>query len=409
MTWRSATIGEIADIKGGKRVPTGYQFEKIPTPYPYITVSAFTKDGGIDLSELKYISAEIQRQISRYTISTSDLYISIAGTIGKTGRVPEEIEGANLTENACKLVLKPFVDREFVYYFTLTDDFKRQVAAATRIAAQPKLALERLSAIEFRVPPLAEQKRIVAILDKAFENIARATENAERNLANARELLAAVRLEKFNALLDAWSATTLGDVCKFENGDRGANYPGKQHRVAEGVPFINAGHLTETGIDFSEMDYISPERFALLANGKIKPKDVLFCLRGSLGKFACVNEMDNGAIASSLVILRPTEKLNLAYLLEYLAGPICAAMIRKLKGGAAQPNLGAQDLKKFEIPLPTADVQRSTAEELSSLAAQTRELEVAYRTKAACCGELRQALLHKAFSGQLTGKESIAA
>lgn len=254
-----------------------------------------------------------------------------------------------------------------------------------------------------------QQRRIVAILDDAFEGIAKATANAERNLVKARELLAAIRRKSFTSLQDTWPLSSLGEVCTFENGDRGANYPGKQHRVAEGVPFINAGHLTETGIDFSDMDYISPDRFALLGNGKIKPNDVLFCLRGSLGKFACVDDLDTGAIASSLVIMRVTEKITLGYLLEYLAGPICAAMIAKHKGGAAQPNLGAKDLKKFTIPLPPQDVQQSIALELSSLAAQTRELESAYRSKLALCTELRQSLLHNAFSGQLTRKEAVAA
>jgi type I restriction enzyme S subunit len=308
----------------------------------------------------------------------------------------------------CKgLVPKPGLDYKFLYYFLLAN--VELLNALGTGATFKELSGGKLKEVALPVPPLAEQKRIVALLDEAFEGIAKATANAERNLANARELLAVIRQERFMALRDLAPTSTLGEICKFENGDRGANYPGKQHRVSEGVPFINAGHLSEAGIDFSEMDYISPERFSLLGNGKIRPNDVLFCLRGSLGKFACVNELDKGAIASSLVILRPSERLNLAYLLEYLAGPICAAMIAKYKGGAAQPNLGAKDLKKFEIPLPAHDIQRSTAEELSSFAAQTRDVETAYRAKIAGCMELRQSLLRKAFSGQLTDKEAVAA
>jgi type I restriction enzyme S subunit len=299
---------------------------------------------------------------------------------------------------------------EYLYYFLSRADYRERGASVmTGAVGHRRVPKEFVEGTLLPLPPLAEQKRIVAILDEAFEGIAKATANAERNLANARELLAVIRQERFMALRDLAPTSTLGEICKFENGDRGANYPGKQHRVSEGVPFINAGHLSEAGIDFSEMDYISPERFSLLGNGKIRPNDVLFCLRGSLGKFACVNELDKGAIASSLVILRPSERLNLAYLLEYLAGPICAAMIAKYKGGAAQPNLGAKDLKKFEIPLPAHDIQRSTAEELSSFAAQTRDVETAYRAKIAGCMELRQSLLRKAFSGQLTGKEAVAA
>ncbi len=156
-----------------------------------------------------------------------------------------------------------------------------------------------------------------------------------------------------------WDIKTLGELCSFENGDRGENYPSKAVQTSSGVPFINAGHLAETGIDFSEMNYIPRERFELLGNGKIRKNDVLFCLRGSLGKFASVGELNEGAIASSLVIIRPSAALLNEFLLAYLQSDLSAAMIHKFKNGAAQPNLAAASLKKFEIPVPPlAEQQR---------------------------------------------------
>jgi type I restriction enzyme S subunit len=88
-----------------------------------------------------------------------------------------------------------------------------------------------------------------------------------------------------------WQTKTLGELCSFENGDRGENYPSKSVQTTSGVPFINAGHLSESGIDFSDMNYIPRERFELLGNGKIRKDDILFCLRGSLGKFASVGDL----------------------------------------------------------------------------------------------------------------------
>jgi type I restriction enzyme S subunit len=139
--WPTKTLGEIADVKGGKRVPKGCQLQAEPTNHPYITVSDFTDDGTIDTSGLRYVSDRVFEQIKRYTISSDDLYISIAGTIGKTGYVPNELDGANLTENACKLVLHPGIDRDFLYYFTKSADFTEQASANTRIAASPSLHL----------------------------------------------------------------------------------------------------------------------------------------------------------------------------------------------------------------------------------------------------------------------------
>ena len=106
-----------------------------------------------------------------------------------------------------------------------------------------------------------------------------------------------------------WQIKTLGDICSFENGDRGENYPSRSVQTTEGVPFINAGHLTDDGIDILSLNYIPRERFDLLGNGKIRSGDILFCLRGSLGKFASVGALSEGAIASSLVIVRPGDSV----------------------------------------------------------------------------------------------------
>ena len=155
-----------------------------------------------------------------------------------------------------------------------------------------------------------------------------------------------------------WEVRKLGDVCDFVNGDRGTNYPSKSHRTETGIPFINAGHLTPNGLDLESMDYISRERFNLLGSGKIKKDDILFCLRGSLGKFAKVQEFTEGAIASSLVIVRPNQKIISNFLMYYFESKICADMIKDFGNGAAQPNLSAGSLRQFEIPLPPLPEQQ---------------------------------------------------
>ena len=155
-----------------------------------------------------------------------------------------------------------------------------------------------------------------------------------------------------------WEIKKLGEVCELENGDRGTNYPSKAHRTEIGIPFINAGHLTSNGLDVPNMDFISRERFNLLRNGKIRRGDILFCLRGSLGKFARVQEFDEGAIASSLVIVRPKSKMLSEFLMLYFESKICADWITDFSNGAAQPNLSAGSLKEFEIPLPPLPEQQ---------------------------------------------------
>lgn len=157
---------------------------------------------------------------------------------------------------------------------------------------------------------------------------------------------------------NGWTTVALDDVCEFENGDRGENYPSRSVQTTEGVPFINAGHLTDDGIDPQSLNFIPRERFDLLGNGKIRRGDILFCLRGSLGKFASVGTLSEGAIASSLVIVRPNESVLNEYILAYFGSDLCSEMISRYRNGAAQPNLSAGSLRKFLLPLPPLAEQR---------------------------------------------------
>lgn len=160
-------IKEIAEIKGGKRLPKGETVLDEKTDYPYIRVTDFNDNGTIDLSNLKYLKKEVQEQIKRYIITSNDLYISIAGTIGKTGIIPKELDNANLTENAARLVFKPNlkINNRFIYYFTLSNNFKEQVGLATKTVAQPKLALTRLAEVEIPIPSIELQDKEVKEFD----------------------------------------------------------------------------------------------------------------------------------------------------------------------------------------------------------------------------------------------------
>ena len=117
-------------------------------------------------------------------------------------------------------MLKPEIDRDFVYYFTQTEDFKVQVGVNTRTAAQPKLALERLKTISISIPEnVHEQQRIVAILDKAFEQIAIARANTEKNLKNARALFESHLQSVFTQRGEGWIEARLEDSFRLKSGD----------------------------------------------------------------------------------------------------------------------------------------------------------------------------------------------
>ena len=277
-------------------------------------------------------------------------------------------------------------------------------------AAQPQITRKSLAPVAITFPQLAEQKRIVAILDKAFAAIDTATANTQKNLANARELFESQLEHEFtdDTVNEGWMSTTLGNVCSFENGDRGKNYPSRSAYVPEGMPFVNAGHLGEGWVMSEGLNYISKEKYELLGSGKFNTGDILFCLRGSLGKFGVVGpDVGEGAIASSLVIVRPKltqevmHTLSPEFLSLYFRSTVCTRMIDNFSGGAAQPNLAARDLANFKIAFPPLPEQKRIVAILDKLSAETRSLSDTYNTKLNALAELKQSLLHKAFCGEV--------
>jgi type I restriction enzyme S subunit len=202
-----------------------------------------------------------------------------------------------------------------------------------------------------------------------------------------------------------WVETTLGDCCAFENGDRGKNYSGRSTFVRSGIPFISAGHLSDGRIDWDEMNYIPPENFDRLGSGKVKSGDFLFCLRGSLGKHAFVPKVDAAAIASSLVIVRPSHLVASQFVDYYFRSPLVRASIETHSNGVAQPNLSSASLGRFEFPLPPLAEQKRIVAKLDALAAKSARARTELARLETLVTRYKQAVLSKAFDRKLRDSE----
>lgn len=139
------------------------------TSHIYIRVTDM-KDCSVDMSGLKYITDEIYDFIRNYTISANDLYITIAGSIGRVGEIPKELHNANLTENAAKLT-NIICDKKFLMYALLSDIAQSHFTSRFHQVAQPKLSIETASCTLIPLPPLNEQARIVNEIDHLFATI----------------------------------------------------------------------------------------------------------------------------------------------------------------------------------------------------------------------------------------------
>lgn len=208
-----------------------------------------------------------------------------------------------------------------------------------------------------------------ARIQENWELIAGGPESVE----SLRELLLDVLFRPRNR--DEWLTKSFGELLSLSNGDRSKNYPSKEHRVSTGIPFVNAGHLNNGRVNMSDMDYITREKYESLGGGKFKDGDVLFCLRGSLGKSALVRDVGEGAIASSLAILRVGGELDAEYLFWFLQSGMARVQIKNFDNGTAQPNLAAKNVLKFKLPLPPLNQQRNIVSRVGELIEICDQLE----------------------------------
>ena len=163
-SWSWARLGNLIDIKGGKRLPAGYKLTDNKTDHIYIRVSDM-QDGTIVSKDLKYITDDVYNQIQNYTIGKDDLYLTIVGsTIGKVGLVPKMFDNMNLTENAVKLTNIP-INKYFLLYYVRSGYAQSQFRDNTKQVGQPKLAIFRIANTLVPIPPFAEQTKIVSKIE----------------------------------------------------------------------------------------------------------------------------------------------------------------------------------------------------------------------------------------------------
>lgn len=204
------------------------------------------------------------------------------------------------------------------------------------------------------------------------------------------------------ALPDNWECTALGRVSDLINGDRGKNYPGRKALAKHGIPFVNAGDLQDGQISTERLGFVPPAAFDLLRSGKFGLGDILYCIRGSLGKVAFNTKLPLGGIASSLIIVRPNPLISSKYVYYYLASPLAHHMIQQFDNGTAQPNLSGADLAKFQMPLPGFRTQEKVVAKIEELFS---ELDKGVESLTAAQAQLevyRKAALKHAFEGKLT-------
>jgi type I restriction enzyme S subunit len=163
--WKEVRIVDIANVKGGKRLPKGINLIKERNKHPYIRIRDLGGKKRISLNdEYEYVDDVTQKLIARYTVNTDDIIISIVGSIGFIGKIDSNLNNANLTENCVKLIDLKNVDNDFLYYFLISDKGQEEIKKRMVGAVQAKLPIKNIQAIRILLPPFPEQKAIAATL-----------------------------------------------------------------------------------------------------------------------------------------------------------------------------------------------------------------------------------------------------
>ncbi len=266
------------------------------------------------------------------------------------------------------------------------------------------------------LPALTSRPDQIKIFRQTILNLAVRGKLVEQNLADesSGELLnriAASHPKKMKSkerrpvtqiqLANGWSVARLDEIASFENGDRSSNYPSGTDIKSDGIPFFSTKNLTNHRLHFTNLDYITNEKFASLRSGKLQDQDILITLRGSVGKFGLFEanqSVSTGFINAQLMIIRNVEKAIVPYVMRFMQSGIFSEQVARLSSGSATPQLSAGKLGEAELWLPPLLEQHRIIAKVDVLMALCDRLEAALTTANTTRTRLLEALLHQALN-----------
>lgn len=408
--WCWVRLGNITQIKGGKRIPKGTSLLKENTGYKYIRVTDM-KNGTVLNDDIHYISKDIYNKISNYTISKNDIYITCAGTIGRVGIIPVEFDGANLTENADKIIIK-HINKNLLVKVLSSYIVQKQIQEVITTGCQPKLAIKKIEQLKIPLPPINEQQRIVERIESLFVKLDRAKELIENTLAQFEQNKMAILHKAFigeltakwrkenNIDLSSWQDYQLKDICeKITDGTHNSPI----NTDLGDYMYITAKNIKEEGIDLSKITYVSSDiHEKIYARCNVEFGDVLYIKDGATTGIATINTIkEQFSLLSSVAVLKPKKnKLLAKYLVYKLNSNEVRNMMINNMSGVAITRLTLTKIKQAKMKLPTLEEQQEIVNILDKLLAKYNKIKN-LEQQLEKIELLKKAILAKAFRGEL--------
>ena len=401
--WVTKKLGEVCEIKLGKTPPRDdYSFWDRQKSSGYVWVStsdmASLTDGQI-IDSKEYITNKAIEEAGVPIVKKGTLLLSFKLTIGRTA-----IAGRDLSTNEAiaalplKQEFAQLIDLHYLVFYFAAFDWYLFAAKDDKMLGKT-LNKKRLATVPVLIPPLAEQKRIVAKVDAAFEKIDKLKANAEKNLANAKDLFQSA-LDEAMRPKEGWVEKRLGEVYNF------IDYRGKTPtKIKNGVPLVTARNVRMGYLDYSVRDFISYEEYETRQSRGVAHKgDLLFTTEAPLG-FVAIADLDEFSTGQRLITFQqyensPYELLNKFYF-YYLQSKDFQSEIRKQATGATAQGIKASRLKDILVVVIPLLEQERIVNRLDLLAEKIKTIEQNYTKQIADCVEMRQAVLREAFEGRL--------
>jgi len=392
--WQTRTLGEVLE-----KTETVNPLLSPNAEFDYIDVSSVSNTT-FQIEETQRLKGKDAPSRARKLVRTNDvIFATIRPTLQRIALVPEHLDKQVCSTGYFVLRPKQGIDHRFVFYSLFTENFIGQMESLQKGASYPAVTDGNVRAQEIPVPPLAEQQRIVGLLDEAFEGLATAKANAEKNLQNARALFESHLQSVFTQRGSGWVETTIGAEIKF------IDYRGKTPvKTTSGVRLITAKNVKMGFLQDTPMEFIAAESYkGWMTRGIPQKGDVLFTTEAPLANVAQLDTDEKVAFAQRIIIMQPNAaKLDSTFLKYLLLSQPVQQRIRTKGTGATVQGIKASLLKLIAISFPKSlTTQEEIVSKLDDLREETQRLARLYERKHAALEALKKSLLHQAFSGKL--------
>ncbi len=400
--WQTKRLGDVTTKIGSGATPRGGD-ESYKTEGISLIRSLSVYDDGFREAKLAHIDDEQADDLSNVVVEPHDVLLNITGaSVARCCRAPADFLPARVNQHVSIIrPVKQKLDSDFLHYLLISKIYKDRLLHTGEEGGSTRQAITKAQLQEFVVEfpdSLAEQRRIVGVLDEAFEGLATAKANAEKNLQNARALFKSHLQSVFTQRGPGWVEKRLEEVCGLQNGFAFKSSTFKP----SGAPILRISNIQDGCIDAgNRLVFFDPKDYREnLDRYRIVEDDLLIAMSGATtGKLGFNTESTVYYLNQRVGKFEPSEKLNKRFLYHFLSTKVDENL--RISAGAAQPNLSTEQIKGFVLPLPSVDEQERIVEALETLSEQTHHLARPYEQKLAALGALKKSLLHQAFSGEL--------